>query len=275
MALLRLAAEGHDHRRHHHAERHDARRAGARAFFFEDVALHRRSSRGRRIRRGQPAPTQPCARQDPVPAHVVVLATGAGGCSTLCCRSAGRFASRKARTWSRNARSSARVVQVHGVSLLLSPASWQKSTTVPKIVPEIPCGSRCTRDVTKASPPGDGPATGPPPTGAVHGAESALAAAGDARVAQHTGDHQRNAEGSGTAADGRLPAGPQSWPEARAFARRDVTGRRRRRNVGGEVGATRLASASPSTRRSPVGGEDPGRVGVRRCRRALSRRPSR
>jgi len=41
VALLLLgAAEGHDHRRHHHrAEGHHARRAGERAFLLEEVAL--------------------------------------------------------------------------------------------------------------------------------------------------------------------------------------------------------------------------------------------
>ena len=72
-ALLLLGvAEGHDHRRHHHrAERHHARRAGQRAFFLEQVLLHRVPARAAELL--GPAVAQPALlAQDAGPAlHVV------------------------------------------------------------------------------------------------------------------------------------------------------------------------------------------------------------
>jgi hypothetical protein len=72
--LLFGIAKGHDHRRHHHrAEGHHARRAGQRAFFFEQVLLDGVPARAAKLL--GPAPTQPALlAQDLGPALQVVAA---------------------------------------------------------------------------------------------------------------------------------------------------------------------------------------------------------
>src|SRR5262249_31291373 len=74
LALLRLGAELHDHRRHHHeAERNHARRAGFADLVVEDVALERRPA-GPAVFLG-PARRHPAFLvEDLLPARVVVLA---------------------------------------------------------------------------------------------------------------------------------------------------------------------------------------------------------
>jgi hypothetical protein len=76
--LLFFRAEGHDDGRHHHrAEGHHARRAGQRAFFFEQVALDGVPARAAELL--GPGPAVPALlAQDLGPALQIVLAQAQG-----------------------------------------------------------------------------------------------------------------------------------------------------------------------------------------------------